>query len=540
MPTNAHRSVAIQAPKAPQFDYPSDREADVVLRDGSTVHVRPLRPEDKDELLRMLEGLSDQSRYFRFFGGGPDLDRAAADFADVDYQRRFGLVATAGPKHEMVAHALYISGSPGRAEVAFEVREDYQGRGVGSILLGQLAEYAASAGIEAFEASVLRANGKMIDVFRDSGFPLRKRMDEGIIVAEFPTSITAETIASFERREQVGATAALEHFLKPRSVAVIGASRRRTTPAGQLFHNLLNGGFKGEIYPVNPKAASVQRVRAYASVADIPGQVDLAVVCVPAAAVPGVARECAAKGVAAMVVVSAGFAESGELGARLEAEVLQVCRESGMRMIGPNCLGVINTAADVSLHATFSDTRPVTGRVGLMSQSGALGISVLEHAAGLGLGISSFVSAGNKADISGNDLLSYWEQDPDTGLVLLYLESFGNPRKFARLARRVGRSKPIIVVKGGRSKAGSRAAGSHTAALLSASDVTVEALFQQAGVIRTETLGEMFGVAQLLSTQPPPRGRRVAILTNAGGPAVLCADALEAAGLEMPPTPASL
>jgi acetyl coenzyme A synthetase (ADP forming)-like protein len=540
MPTNTDQSETVRDPAAPQLDYPADREADVVLRDGSTVHVRPLRPSDQDQLLRLLEGLSDQSRYFRFFGGGPNLPGAAADFANVDYRTRFGLVATAGPEREIVAHALYIASGPGHAEAAFEVQEAYQGRGVASILLGQLAEYAASAGIVAFEASVLGANRKMLDVFRQSGFPLRTRTEDGIIMAEFPTSITAETMESFENREQVGATAALQHFLKPRSVAVIGASRKRTSPAGQLFHNLAAGGFKGDVYPVNPKASSVQRVRAYPSVIDIPGPVDLAVVCVPAPLVAGVARECAATGVAAMVVVSAGFAESGPAGAELEAELLEVCRESGMRLIGPNCLGIINTASDVSLHATFSDTRPVPGRVGFMSQSGALGISVLEHAAELGLGISSFVSAGNKADISGNDLLSYWEQDPETDLVLLYLESFGNPRKFARLARRVARSKPIIVVKGGRSKAGSRAAGSHTAALLSASDVTVEALFKQAGVIRTETLGEMFGVAQLLSTQPAPRGRRVAILTNAGGPAILCADALEAAGLEVPPTPASL
>jgi acyl-CoA synthetase (NDP forming)/GNAT superfamily N-acetyltransferase len=540
MPSSTSRSGAEQAIAAPQLDYPSHREADVVLRDGSTVHIRPIRPADENQLLRLLEGLSDQSRYFRFFGGGPNLPRLAADFADMNYRSRYGLVATAGPKQEIVAHALYMTTAPGRAEAAFEVQDAYQGRGVGSILLGQLAEYAASVGIDTFEASVLNANRKMLDVFRQSGFPLRTRMDDGLIFDEFPTAITAEAIASFESREQVGAIAAVQRFLKPRSVAVIGASRRRNTPAGQLFHNLAAGAFKGDVYPVNPKADSVQRVHAYPSVTDIPGPVDLAVVCVPAALVTGVARECAAKGVTAMVVVSAGFAESGGRGAELEAELLQVCRQSGMRMIGPNCLGIINTAADVSLHATFSDTRPIPGRIGFMSQSGALGISVLEHAAELGLGISSFVSAGNKADISGNDLLSYWESDPDTDLVLLYLESFGNPRKFARLAGRVGRTKPIIVVKGGRSRAGSRAAGSHTAALLSASDVTVDALFQQAGVIRTETLGEMFGVAQMLATQPVPRGRRVAILTNAGGPAILCADALEAAGLEVPPTPASL
>ncbi len=512
----------------------------MVLRDGSTVRIRPLRPEDYSELLRLLESLSLESRYFRFFGGGPNLTGAAKDWANVDYRGRFGLVATAGPNREIIAHALYIATQPGRAEAAFEVMDAYQGRGLGSILLGQLAEYAASVGIETFEASVLAGNRKMIEVFRDSGFPVRMHADSGVTMAEFPTSLTPEAIDRFERREQVAARSALARFFRPRSIAVLGASRDPAAPAGQLFHNLMAGGFQGPVYPVNPRATSVQAVRAYASVRDIPDEVDMAMICVPAVAVAQAATECAEKGVAALVVVSAGFAESGVAGARLEAELLKICRESGMRLIGPNCLGIINTSREVSMNAIFSEAQPVAGRIGFMSQSGALGISVLEHASEYGLGISTFVSAGNKADISGNDLLSYWETDPDTDLVLLYLESFGNPRKFARLARRVARTKPIIAVKAGRSTAGSRAAGSHTAALLSASDVTVDALFHQAGVIRTDTLAEMFAVARLLATQAPPRGSRVAILTNAGGPAILCADALESLGMEVPEATAGL
>ncbi len=532
--------VAAPAPGQDVRPYPSDREADVVLRDGSTVRIRPLRPEDYSELLRLLESLSQESRYFRFFGGGPNLAKAARDWANVDYRERFGLVATAGPNREIIAHALYMATQPGRAEAAFEVRDAYQGRGLGSILLGQLAEYAASMGIETFEASVLAGNRKMIEVFRDSGFPVHTHADSGVTMAEFPTSLTPEAIDRFERREQVAAGSALGRFFRPRSIAVVGASRDPAAPAGQLFHNLMAGGFQGPVYPVNPKATSVQAVRAYASVRDIPDEVDMAVICVPAVAVPQAAAECAEKGVAALVVVSAGFAESGKAGSRAETELLKICRESGMRLIGPNCLGIINTSPDVSMNAIFSDAQPVAGRVGFMSQSGALGISVLEHASKYGLGISTFVSAGNKADISGNDLLSYWETDPDTDLILLYLESFGNPRKFARLARRVARTKPIIAVKAGRSTAGSRAAGSHTAALLAASDVTVDALFHQAGVIRTDTLAEMFAVARLLATQAPPRGSRVVILTNAGGPAILCADALQAAGMEVPEAPAGL
>jgi len=527
--------VAVSAPESPSAAlYPGHREADVVLRDGRTVRVRPLRPEDHDLLLELLRGLSAESRYFRFFGGGANIERAAADWARVDYHERFGLIALAGTSQQVIGHALYVVTTPGQAEVAFEVADEYQGLGLGSILLGELAEYAASAGVRAFEASVLPDNRRMIEVFTDSGFRVRTRRDAGVVSADFPTSLTREVVERFDRREQVASAAAMRRFFYPRSVAVVGASRDRLAPAGQLFHNILSGGFTGPVYPVNPKAESVQGVRAYPTVDDIPGPVDLGVISLPAALVPGAAAALAAKGAAALVVVSAGFAEAG--GAALEAELLDVCRKSGMRLIGPNCLGIINTDPEVSLQATFSDARAVRGRIGFMSQSGALGISVLEYAATSDLGISTFVSAGNKADISGNDLLGYWESDPNTDLVLLYLESFGNPRKFARIARRVGKTKPIIAVKGGRSKAGSRAAGSHTAALISASDVTVDALFRQSGVIRTDTLGEMFGVARLLSMQPPPRGNRVAILTKAGGPAILCADSLEAAGMEVPPT----
>ena len=316
-------------------------------------------------------------------------------------------------------------------------------------------------------------------------------------------------------------------------MAVIGASRRRGTVGAELFHNLLAAGFTGPVYPVNPNAPVVQSVVAYPSIAEVPGPVDLAVVAVPAAAVVGTAEECAAAGVRALVVISAGFAETGPEGAARQAQLLAVCRDAGMRLIGPNCLGIVNTSPEVRLDATFGPAVPLPGRVGFLSQSGALGLAVIDYATKLGLGLSSFVSVGNKADISSNDLLDYWEDDPGTEVALLYLESFGNPRRFARIARRVGRRKPIVAVKSGRSAAGARASSSHTGALLAASDVTVDALFRQAGVIRTDTLHELFDVASLLANQPRPRGRRVGIVTNAGGPGILCADACIAAGLEV-------
>jgi acetyl coenzyme A synthetase (ADP forming)-like protein len=515
--------------------YPAHRAADVALRDGSTVHVRPVRADDAPGVERLLNELSDQSRWLRFFSGFPNLASAVAWATQVDYRDRYGLVATMGDDGQVIAHAGWQRepGRPDRAEVALTVADRWQGRGLGTILLGQLAEAADDGGIGVLSAEVLPENHRMIGVFRSSGFPVELRSEPGLILVEVPTSLSPEALERFERREQVAAAAAMHAFLAPRSVAVIGASRRRGTVGAEVFHNLLAAGFNGPVYPVNPNAPVIQSVVAYPTVGEVPGPVDLAVIVVPAAGVVEAARDCAVKGVRALVVISAGFAETGQEGAERQQELLAVCRAAGMRLIGPNCLGIVNTNPDVRLNATFGPNAPVRGRVGFMSQSGALGLAVVDYANALGLGLSSFVSVGNKADISGNDLLEYWEEDPDTSVVLLYLESFGNPRKFARIARRVARSKPVLSVKSGRSVAGARASSSHTGALLASSDVTVDALFRQAGVIRADTLAELFDVASLLANQPQPRGRRVGIVTNAGGPGILCADACEAAGLEV-------
>jgi acetate---CoA ligase (ADP-forming) len=515
--------------------YPGHREADVVLRDGSTVHVRPARLTDAPAVEEMLKGLSDRSRWLRFFSGFPNLEQAVQWATEVDYDHRYGLVATTGADARLVGHAGFERqpDHPERAEVALEIADAMQGKGLGTLLLGQLAEAANQLGVQVLGAEVLPENHQMIKVFRDCGFPVKTQTIPGVILIEFPTSLSPEALERFERREQVAATAAMDAFLAPRSVAVIGASRRRGSVAGELFHNLLAAGFNGPVYPVNPKAAVVQSVLAYKSVLDVPGPVDLAVLALPAPYVVQVAGECAAKGVRAIVVISAGFAETGPEGAQRQRELLAVCRAAGLRLIGPNCLGIVNTDAEVRLDATFGPIVPLPGRVGFLSQSGALGLAIIDYANALGLGLSSFVSVGNKADISSNDLLSFWEQDERTDLVLLYLESFGNPRKFARIARRVARTKPVLAVKSGRSAAGARATSSHTGALLAASDVTVDALFDQAGVIRTDSLAELFDVASLLANQPIPAGRRVGVVTNAGGPGIMCADACEAGGLEV-------
>jgi acetyl coenzyme A synthetase (ADP forming)-like protein len=499
--------------------------------------VRPVRHNDEGALLDLYVGLSREALSYRFFSGGANLEQAARLAANADYRDSYGLVATAGSRQQIAAHGMFVRSNGERAEVAFTIADSLQGHGLGTILFAHLAQAAEERGITTFEAEVLPDNERMLHVFRDSGFPLHMHSEPGAVLIEAPTSLVPEAVERFEQRDQIAALTAMQKVLAPSSVAVIGASRERGTVGGEIFHNLISIGFNGPVYPINPKADVVQSVPSYRTVSDVPGAVELAVIAVPAPTVVSVAKQCAEKGVRGLVVISAGFAETGEEGAERQRQLLAVCRGAGMRLIGPNCLGILNTADDVRLDATFGPQFPPAGRVGFLSQSGALGLAVIDFATALGLGVSSFVSVGNKADISGNDLIQYWEGDERTGVMLLYLESFGNPRKFARIAPRVGRSKPIVAVKSGRSAAGARATSSHTGAILAASDVTVDALFHQAGVIRTDTLDQLFDVASLLANQPLPTGNRVAIVTNAGGPGIMCADACEAEGLEVAPLP---
>jgi len=510
------------------------RDGDVVLRDGTTVRIRAMKPNDDEALFALFQSLSEESRWLRFLSLAKGTALAAEARREANLDRTVGLLAFSGSEERVVGHAFYAGIDEHRAEVAFTIADDFQRRGLGTLLLCQLAEIAAANGIDTFEAEVAAANHAMLNVFRESGFPIEVGATAGQLHVSFPTSFSSEATERFERRESTAAVNALKLFFNPRSVAVIGASRRRGSIGGEIFHNLVGYGFEGPVYPVNPTAAVIQSVPAYPSVEDIPGPVDLAVIVVPAEHVLAAAESCGRKGVKALVVISAGFSETGKRGQDDQAHLVQICRAAGMRLIGPNCMGIINTDPAVHLDATFAPGLPPAGRVGFSSQSGALGLAIIQHANSLGLGISTFVSVGNKADISGNDLLRYWETDPNTDVILLYLESFGNPRKFSEIARRAGRKKPIVVVKSGRSAAGARATSSHTGALIAASDVTVNALFRQAGVIRTDTLEELFDVASLLVNQPIPTGNRVGIITNAGGPGILCADACEARGLEVP------
>lgn len=523
-------------PATPRF---SESGVDVVLRDGSTIHVRPVRTTDLAALTTFYESLSDESRYLRFFSAARSFGNVIKRFVELDADSGFGLVALGVATPMIAGHATYIHVDARRAEVAFAVADKMQGLGLGTILLGQLAGVAWASGIEEFVATVLPENHRMVEVFRDSGFDVHAKLEPGVIDVTFPTTFSPEVLARFRDRERSAVVAAMRHFLQPHSVALVGASHDPASIGGRLFANL-RSGFTGVVHPVNPAAGTIQGVSAFKSISDIPDRVDLAVVSVPAHAVVGVARECATKRVPAMVVISAGFAEAGPEGIQRQIELLEVCRAAGVRLIGPNCIGVVNTDPAVHLNATFGPAFPPAGHVGVMTQSGAVGLAVIDHARSLGIGISSMVSVGNKADISGNDLLQYWEEDAATRVCLLYLESFGNPRKFARLSRRLARTKPVIAVKSGRTPAGARAAASHTAAMLSASDVTVDALFEQAGVIRTETMAELFDVARLLAVQPVPAGNRIGIVTNAGGLAILCADAAAAGGLDVVTFSASL
>jgi succinyl-CoA synthetase alpha subunit/GNAT superfamily N-acetyltransferase len=505
--------------------------ADVVLRDGSTMRFRPPHGDDLESVIRFFRGLSDESLYRRFHGHpsvGPGM---VEPILEPDWIERGALVGVQGD--HVVAAANYVRLREARtAEVAFAVADDFQGRGIGTRLLEQLASTAASVGIEEFVAEVMLDNSAMLRVFADAGFETTRETVLGTAEVRLALAATDTFRARVDERDHVGVVSSLQPFFLPRTVAVVGASPREGSIGGELFRNVLRGEFLGTCFPVNKRAAPVAGVHAYPTVAAIGESIDLAVICLPGGAVLDAAAEALAAGVRALCVISAGFAEVGAEGAARQQELVGLVRAHGARLLGPNCLGI--AAAAPRLNATFGPRALPPGNVGFSSQSGALGLAVLERAAERQLGLSAFVSVGNKADISSNDLLEYWEDDPATDVVLLYLESFGNPRKFGRVARRVARSKPIVAMKAGRTTAGARAASSHTAAL-AGSEAAVDALFDQAGVLRVDTLEELLDVTGLLAGQPLPRGRNVAVLTNAAGLGILCADASDAAGLIRPP-----
>lgn len=502
-------------------------ECDVLLREGDIAHIRPLRPEDHAQLHELVDRSSEHSAYLRFFTGGTASAHAYMDRVTARGYRGHALVALAHGR--LVGVAEYIPGDGADAEVAILIDDEMHRHGLGTLLLEHLALDAADGGVRELVADVLAENRPMLRVLDDIGLDTRRVFGDGSVEIRMDPRPTPGLLERVEERAHQAASASLARLFHPESVAVIGAGRAPGGVGHRILRNLLAGGFPGPVYPVNPHAATLRGLPAYPAVTEIPGPVDLAVIATPAHTVPQVARDCAGHGVRGLVVVTAGFAEAGRTAA--EDELLRICREGGMRLVGPNCLGVVSTEA--RLNASSLPTSPVPGPLAVMSQSGAVAVALISRATDLGMGVSCFASVGNKADVSGNDLLEYWEDDPATDVIALYLESFGNPRRFGRIARRVSRRKPIIVIKSGRSDSGERAVRSHTASA-AGTDVAVETLLRASGVIRVDTVQDMLDTARLLAAQPLPRGPRVAIVGNSGGPQVLAADAGERRGLLVP------
>jgi acyl-CoA synthetase (NDP forming)/RimJ/RimL family protein N-acetyltransferase len=517
--------------------YPVWWEADVVLRDGGVAHVRPIVPNDADRVRRFHAGQSAESIYLRFFAPLKTLsDKDVARFTQVDNDWRVALVATV--HEEIIGIARFDRLDETTAEVAFHISDAHQGRGVGSVLLEHLAAIGQERGVTKFVADVLPQNRKMIQVFTEAGYEVNYHFDDGVIAVAFTIEPTEQSQAVRLAREHRAEALSLRSALFPESIAVIGASRRVDSIGHQLLTNIRAGGYKGRVHAVNIQARHVQGLEAHSRVSEIPDHVDLAVVAVPAASVPLVVQDCATAGVKTLLVVSAGFAESGPAGEKRQHDLLRMARSSGMRVIGPNSFGVMNSDPDVRLNATLAPELPPAGTLGLVAQSGALGIAVLALAARRNLGISVFASAGNRVDVSGNDFMQYWIDDDDTHAVGLYLESVGNPRKFSRIARQLALRKPVIVVKSGISSYG--VPPGHRVRPSNVPPAAFDAMLRQAGVIRVENVHQLFDVAQLVVHQPLPRGARVAIVGNSDALGALTAQACVSWSLEVTHGPVSL
>lgn len=505
-------------------------DVDSLTADGRVVHIRDLRAADEPAVLALHEHASDRSLYSRYFA----LDReAAARYVTIllkPVPDRHVLGAFLGP--DLVGVGEVALDHDGCAEFALLVADSAQHAGVGTLLLEHLVAEARGAGIRRLVADVLSTNGAMLDVIRDLGFHPQVRLRDGDVRVEFDLDVDEGVIAAIAAREETAGAASLRPLLAPRSVAVVGAGHRPGTVGHEVLRNLLGAGFTGQVYAVNPNRVSVLGVPCAPSVTDLPTTPDLAVIALPAALVADAVRACGQKGVRAAVLLGAGFSEAGPAGRARQDEVLAIARGYGLRLLGPNCIGVLNSDPEVRMNATFAavDVRP--GQFVMMAQSGAFGAGLLASAATIGFGVGQFASIGNKVDVGGNDLLLAWEHDAAVAVIGGYLESVGDPRRFVRIARRVTRRKPVLLVKSGRSEVGRRAGRSHTAAAAS-SDVAIDALCRAAGVVRVQTTRELLDAARVLTDQPLPAGRRVAVVGNSGGPEILAADAATAAGLDV-------
>jgi acetyl coenzyme A synthetase (ADP forming)-like protein len=518
--------------------YPSEYNVKVILKDGSTILFRPIKKDDAPEWLNFWHRLSSRSKYLRLHRSPPNMSMEdALRFCTVDYVNSFAFVAEAieGHQKHIVAVGRYsrLPATPNTAEIAFIILDAYQEKGIGTKFIEWLATVARKNDIDTFEAYVLPENTEMMSVFQGYGFHMKQVTENNIYHISFHLTRTTAVVKAKDERASQATLHSLEHILKPHSVAVVGASNRPGTIGQLIFQSMIQSGFNGVVYPINATNDAVMSVKAYRSVLSVPGEIDLAIVAVPAAQVLGVVDECGQKKVKGLIVISDGFQEKGEEGAVLEREMVDMAFGYGMRIVGPNCMGLINTDPQVKLNATFALTNPAHGNISFISQSGALGLGILEYAKSMNIGFSTFVSVGNRADIASTDLLQYWEQDAATRVILLYLESFDNTDIFSRVSRRISRNKPILAIKGGSTPAGSRASRSHTGAIAT-SDVVSDALFREAGIVMVDSIGELFDSAILFANQPIPKGKKVAILTNGGGPGILAADACAHNGLLVP------
>jgi acyl-CoA synthetase (NDP forming)/GNAT superfamily N-acetyltransferase len=503
-------------------------DVDTLARDGRVVHIRELDVADLAAVQALHERASDDSLYLRFFTLNREVARDYATHLLTPDDRRCVLGAFIG--HELTGVGVVERIADSTGEFALLVADGAQHGGIGTLLLENLIAEARGRGIRRFVADVLASNGPMLQVMHDLGFTATSSSEAGETHVEFSLELADSVVSAISAREQLAGNASVQPLLAPRSVVVVGAGHRPGSVGHEVLRNILDGGFTGTVYAVNPKRASVLGVSCVPTPAELPEAPDLAVIALPASAVLDAVRACGECGVRAAVLLGAGFGEAGPAGVALQNEVLAIAREHGMRLVGPNCIGVVNTDPAIRLNATFATLSGRPGQLAVLAQSGAFGVALLAAADEVGLGVSQFVSVGNKIDIGGNDLLLAWDGDPQTRVIAGYLESIGDPRRFARIARRVTRRKPVLVVKSGRSEAGQAAGRSHTAAAAS-SDIAIDALFRSSGVIRLRTMRELLDAARVLCDQPLPRGPRVAIVGNSGGPEILAADAADEAGL---------
>ncbi|MBT2532467.1 GNAT family N-acetyltransferase [Arthrobacter sp. ISL-48] len=509
--------------------YPEYWEADVVLRDGGTAHLRPIQPADADAVQAFHIGQSQNSIYMRFFAFKARLSsKELKRFTEVDYKDRVAFVITIGGEIMGIGRYDRLD-DPTEAEVAFNIADAHQGRGIGSILLEHLAAAAHENGIRRFSAEVLPENRKMLIVFSDAGYDVKRHFDDGVVSLEFAIDPTEKSRAVMESREHRAEARSVRDLLAPSSVAVIGASRKWGTVGHQLLEHIIEGGFPGPVYAINPEALELAGMMSFARLSEVPDPVQLAVVAVPYEEVSAVVDDCAAAGVKGMVIASAGFADDGERGLARQRDLVRKARANGMRVIGPASLGIVNTHPEVSLNASMAPTLPRRGGLGLFSQSAAIGVSLYAASSRRRMGLSTFLSAGNRADVSGNDMMQFWEDDADTAAVGLYLESIGNPRKFSRLARRLARTKPVIVAKS--ESMGLRLPPGHVVRTTQAPAGALDAMMRQSGVIRVETIEQLVDVAQIVSGQPLPAGPDLAVFSNSQALGKVVADSASAHGL---------